>query len=336
MSTDFLIKASAVPAFQSLPQYGTVAIPFSGLRAPLVGEKPQASGLFIPSAFDALLGTSQGQVENGANALRPRLVLESLENHNVAAWRSWSRYDADGTSRPKFDVASPFRFRNRALLLTGESELEDSWMLGSYPAVSDLSFTRDRAALRVFVDLDASAKTARLRLDENALSTGLRVANDVVTTTDYKIRTDEAGIRDFIVASARHYVGEIPLEMTGFNGDLLLAASLIYQQQFAANPAGTQGQGFERQAQSQALGEDFEAAFTAGYMERVFVPRFDAPDGAAVVIRRMMDRSIEIAIHNPGSGALPLKGNVLMLAARAMMPDRFSSFMDLMAGVSGG
>jgi hypothetical protein len=254
VSANFLIKATAMPAFQSLPQYGTVAIPFSGSRAPLIGEKPQTSGVFVPSAFDALLGVSQRQVEHGVSALRPRLVLESLEQHNDSSWRSWTRYTADGNPRPKFDVESPFRFRNRALLITGESEFEDSWTPGSYPAVSDLSFTRDHAAFRFFVDIDASAKTARLRLDENALSTGVRVANDVVTTTDYKIRTDEAGIRDFIVASARHYVGEIPLEMTGFNGDLLLAASLIYQQQFAANPGGTLGQGFERQAQNQTSG----------------------------------------------------------------------------------
>jgi hypothetical protein len=80
------------------------------------------------------------------------------------------------------------------------------------------------------------------------------------------------------------------------------------------------------------LGADFESAFREGFMERVFVPGNDGSE-PVVEIRRLMDLSIEISIRHPAdhAGLMPLKGNVLMLGARAMAPGKFPRFVDLMA-----
>ena len=155
-------------------------------------------------------------------------------------------------------------------------------------------------------------------------------------TTDYVIHTDDAGLRDFLLASLKHYNG-VDGDLLKGSSELVLAASLMYHQQFVMAETERGPHEWKPYAQIQALGADFEKAFQEGFMERVFVPAANDNALPPIEIRRLMDQSIEVFIRRPDDHEpiMPLKGNLLMLGVRAMQGGRAYAlpfFVDLMSG----
>lgn len=343
----------SLPSFQSLPQYGSVALPPTSPRVFLVGEKAASEASVLRAsdlpALDRLLGTTSEQFHQSASVLGPRLARETLAQHNLTSFEAWTRYELGQAIEPDFEVLAPFQFRSLGLVIGEGSGPFESWTPGRYVSSSSISFTRrgvlggvaPRTRCRLTVESDANAKRAKLRFTENGLETGMAIGRDFVRTTDYVIRADASGLQDFIFASLKYYEG-VDGNLLKPDGVMLLAANLIYHQQFAMESDDALPFTWPNAAQSELWGgADADAAlrdgtaFLDGYLERAFVP---SSDGSAplVEIRRLLDNSFEIFIRRPADHGdlMPLKENVLLIAARAMNPGLLPRGADLMAKIA--
>lgn len=198
----------------------------------------------------------------------------------------------------------------------------------------------------LWLQTNPSLGFARMTFEENDLSIRLDVSPREVKTTRYTISTDTKDLHAFIEASLAHYIAVhdglmdgLPDFATATGDDLMLAASLIYHQQFCLRDQKIKGQFlFEKFAEASPLPKTVEEGEGNFGSEKVFVrPRKPSTknDKNSVEIIRFKTGEVIITIYNTedfGQSNMPLFGNVLSLAAREMLPGlKAQPFVDFLA-----
>ena len=265
-------------------------------------------------------------------------------------------------------VSAPFFASYRGLLLPGTeapSAVDSAALWTPHPADRFLKTTCDEATSAThqlaphqviaalaggkfsdWCEVDPDKGFAKLVFRDKSLAIRLDVTPSATQTTEYTIETNTAGLRDFIWASLAHYSGvpatlldNVPDFATATGDDLFLAAGLIYHQQFIIG---------DRQAfpatsvfQNLAKAPDISAQLSGGQDgEIVFVPSQKGDATNPVEIQRLTDGRVVIKIFNTcdfGKPGMPLFGNVLVLSAVALMPEKrtmpFPDFLSYQPGV---
>lgn len=233
---------------------------------------------------------------------------------------------------------------DRFLATSPEDALNATYQMQPHQVVAALDSHKD--GLVVGVDyksisqliIGPSPGCARLTFTEHGVAIRLDVTPEAVKTTYYVITTDTKGLGDFLRASLRHYTG-VPDALqdgvsdlaTATGDDLLLAASLIFHQQFVQQSSLSPFV-FQSLAVAASVQEQLDSGQEG---EHVWVPSLSDDSVHPVEIRRGPDGRIVIKIKNTiSSGApnMPLFGNVLSLAAREMLPElKAMPLVDFMA-----
>lgn len=185
--------------------------------------------------------------------------------------------------------------------------------------------------------LELFSEIADLVFRDHGLKIQIGVGPDAVTTRGYVIETDTAGLRDFIQASLGHYnnvpdrfFDGTPDFATATTDDIMLAASLIYHQQFLMD--GAKGPfDFMDVARAHTVSDQLK---TGQNQEHAWVPSQKGDREHPVEIDRFADGRVQITIRNTkdhGKPNMPLFGNVLVMGARELSNGfRAMPFLDLL------
>lgn len=223
-----------------------------------------------------------------------------LRLHPLDTYLNTSPTDADAV----FSSLKPHQAIAALTDLNGEEQVSPSNILG--------------------LTVEPNLGVGQLRLQQGGLTMVMSVGPDEIRTDSYTISTNTAGLHDFLKASLGHFNGiphqlldGVPDFLTATNDDLMLAANLIFYQMFLM---GQKKPPFDFLPVAQA-----DSSLQHSHFETVFVQSLANRAQNALTLKRQVGTDqIEITIHNTldhGEALLPLFGNVLILGARAMLPD---------------
>lgn len=269
----------------------------------------------------------------------------SLSAPFFAAYRSLLSVGADTSAKADLSLAIPHEL-DRFLNASPEDVLNATHSLKPHQVVAALK--DHQLALQ---HLSGSTRVERLHLElfseiadlvfrDHGLKIQIGVGPDAVSTRGYVIETDTAGLRDFIKASLGHYnnvpdryFDGTPDFATATSDDVMLAASLIYHQEFLMG--GAKGL-FDFMDVARALTVSDQLK-TGQNQEHAWVPSQKGDREHPVDVERFADGRVQITIHNTadhGRPNMPLYGNVLSLAACEMLPAlKARPFVDFLAAV---
>lgn len=268
---------SMIPHVQILPQYGSVSAPFFNRYRGLISN---GAGTIV--------------VNDGA----PALIIP----HALDRFLGTSAEDAENAT---------YRLRpHQVVAALADHIVELQQMSGS--------------RLTERLQVDQASGVADLLFQDHGLKIQIGVGPDAVSTLSYVIATDMAGLCDFIKASLTHY-NNVPKRyfdgvadfVTATSDEVMLAASLIYHQQFLQD--GSKGP-FDFFDLARALTISDQLAKGQNH-EHAWVPSLNGDPACPVEVKRFADGRVQITIRNTadhGKPNMPLFGNVLVLGAREL------------------
>lgn len=183
-------------------------------------------------------------------------------------------------------------------------------------------------------EIDSAEAKATVDVRQGGLGLTLCLQNNELATTGYEFTLSKDHLKAFLKASLRHYAGALaPRGQTILEDRLIVAANLIYHQQFAPDEESTSRPPIPERAR---LVSEIEMNSDADFADVLLAVRVPDPENTE---RDLLHLSVNeagvytLVLKPPGEhkGLWPLKKNVLMLGATVMhAPGFYPHFLDLM------